>query len=378
MNSKGRFFCRYPFKHAQVTPNDPAMPCCRFNHNFLDERDKGDITDFDNMFTDIREKMLNNEYVPGCWKCYEDEKNGNFSMRNESFELWDNDDVEFTGMEIVVGRLCNLRCVTCDSDWSNKWDEDSRAMGMTVRDKYVNEYDLDKVDVGIFKNIQFIKVTGGEPFLHRQFLNLIKRLALSGDAEHIDIEIFTNCTFYPAKLDEAALLKFRRVDISLSIDALDDQFEYLRKGADWIRSEQIFVQWLEQHNNANSPINVAVAATVGILNVLYIYDLIHYFRGQHGLNVMLQTVFEPKHLGINAYPDWVKDRIEYMIESQFYQYHKKAEKFDKYHKKIRGMLKRTGSNQSVEELRTDIDRLAKLRGDDPDATFDRLWKLLKL
>ena len=67
-NSHGRFFCRYPFKHAQVTPNDPAMPCCRFNHHFLDDKDKGSITDFANMFSDIRKKMINNEYVPGCWK----------------------------------------------------------------------------------------------------------------------------------------------------------------------------------------------------------------------------------------------------------------------------------------------------------------------
>ena len=376
--TEGKFHCRYPFKHAQVTPNDPAMPCCRFNHNFLDERDKGDITDFDNLFTDIREKMLNNEYVPGCWKCYEDEKNGNKSMREESFELWDNEDVEFAGMEIVVGRLCNLRCVTCDSDWSNKWDDDSRAMGMTVRDNYVNEYDLDNIDIGIFKNIQFIKVTGGEPFLHRQFLNLIKRLALSGDAGHIDIEIFTNCTFYPAKLDEQSLLKFRRVDISLSIDALDDQFEYLRKNADWIRSEQIFTQWLEQHTAANSPVTVQVAATVGILNILYIYDLVHYFRGRHGINVMLQTVFEPKHLGIAVWPDWVKDRISYLLEIQFSQYHPKVDKFIKYHKKLQKMLKRTGSNDDPQTLRKEIDRLAKLRGDDLDTTFDRLWRLLEL
>ena len=42
------------------------------------------------------------------------------------------------------------------------------------------------------------------------------------------------------------------------------------------------------------------------------------------------------------------------------------------------MCKRTGSNMSVDELRKDIDKLAKIRGDDPDQTFDRLWRLLKL
>ena len=42
------------------------------------------------------------------------------------------------------------------------------------------------------------------------------------------------------------------------------------------------------------------------------------------------------------------------------------------------MCKRTGSNMSVEELRKDIDKLADIRGDDPNRTFDRLWDLLKL
>ena len=377
MNLKhGRFFCRYPFKHAQVTPNDPAMPCCRFNHNFLDKADKGKIQNFKNLFKDIRKKMLNNEYVPGCWKCYEDEKNGNFSMRHESFELWDNDEIEFAGMEIVVGRLCNLRCVTCDSDWSNKWDSDAKQMGMTVRKKYVNEFDLDNLDIKIFEKIKFIKVTGGEPFLHRQFLNLIKRLALSGYAKQISLEIFTNCTFYPNKMDENALKKFKQVDISLSIDALDEQFEYLRKGADWINSEQIFLKWHKLSKDTN--VNLQLATTVGILNVLYIYDVVHYFKGRYNINVMLQTVFEPKHLGISMYPDWVKDRIEYMLDSQFMQYHPKSEKFQKYFTKVKKMCKRTGSNMSVEELRKDIDKLADIRGDDPNRTFDRLWDLLKL
>ena len=375
-NSHGRFFCRYPFKHAQVTPNDPAMPCCRFNHHFLDEKDKGEITDFANMFTDIRQKMLNNEYVPGCWKCYEDEKNGNFSMRHESFELWDDDEIEFTGMEIVVGRLCNLRCVTCDADWSNKWDSDAKKLGLNVREKYINEFDLDNIDITVFKKIKFIKVTGGEPFLHRQFLNLIKRLALSGDAQHIAIEIFTNCTFYPSKMDETALKKFQKVDISLSIDALDEQFEYLRKGADWIKSEQIFLKWNKLAEDKN--INLQLATTVGILNVLYVYDLVHYFRGRYGINLMLQTVFEPKHLGIASYPDWVKDRIEYMLDTQFTQFHPKQEKFAKYYTKLKKMCKRTGSNTSLEELRQEIEKLAIIRGDNTKKVFDRLWGLLNL
>ena len=47
------------------------------------------------------------------------------------------------------------------------------------------------------------------------------------------------------------------------------------------------------------------------------------------------------------------------------------------YKKVKKMCKRTGSNIGVEELRKDIDRLAKIRGDDVN-TFDRLWRLLKL
>ena len=178
-----------------------------------------------------------------------------------------------------------------------------------------------------------MKVTGGEPFLHRQFLNLIKRLALSGYAKQIALEIFTNCTFYPNKMDESALLKFKQVDISLSIDALDEQFEYLRKGADWIKTEQIFLKWHKLAKDTN--VNLQLATTVGILNVLYIYDVVHYFKGRYNINVMLQTVFEPKHLGIAMYPDWVKDRIEYTLDNQFMQYHPKAHKFEKYYKKVK-------------------------------------------
>ena len=76
------------------------------------------------MFRDIRDTMMRNEWHEGCFKCKADEDAGKTSMRTEADEFFDDftDTVELQYLEITVGRLCNLACVSCD--WSCTSDDD--------------------------------------------------------------------------------------------------------------------------------------------------------------------------------------------------------------------------------------------------------------
>ena len=203
------------FQSSNDDDGTPTTPCCRFHDRFLSDADKNP----DDMFRDIRDTMMRNEWHEGCFKCKADEDSGKTSMRTEADEFFDDftDSVELQYLEITVGRLCNLACVSCGLEFSHTWDKDSIALDYPntykiehFKKKENSELNLDDLDIQRLKNVRFMKVTGGEPFLHRQFLNLIVRLAESGLSKNIEIEIFTNCTWYPKKVDEDALLTFKK------------------------------------------------------------------------------------------------------------------------------------------------------------------------
>lgn len=362
----------------------PATPCCRFHDRFLSEADKNP----DTMFADIQETMMRDEWHPGCFKCKADEESKGSSMRTEADEFFtDFDDVRrLEYLEITVGRLCNLACISCGLEFSHTWDKDSVALGLPNVDKIDHfkrnqELSLDDLDLADLKDLRFIKVTGGEPFLHRQFLNLIVRLADSGLAENIEIEIFTNCTWYPKKVDEEALLKFKRIIISTSIDAWGDLNDVIRYPAKWDKISETFDRWLEMRNNSDK-VEVGIACTVNVLNAASLYDFMLWARIEKRVPVILQTVYEPNYLSILHWPDWFKRGLKFTIDQQWGI---DSERFpdarlNKAYKLLDKLTKTTGANHdNSDEYLAEMQRLFDLRGHSLDNTpkFSNILKTFK-
>ncbi len=120
--------CAYPFKAEMLMHGQPATPCCRFHTRFLPD---------DKSFTQIRETMMRNEWHPGCYKCKSDEEVKGSSMRTEADEFFNDftDTVRLEYLEITVGRLCNLACLSCGAEFSHTWDKDELALGISDESK---------------------------------------------------------------------------------------------------------------------------------------------------------------------------------------------------------------------------------------------------
>ena len=74
--------------------------------------------------------------------------------------------------------------------------------------------------------------TGGEPMLENQVEQILTHLIERGAAEHVDIEMNSNCTVVRDSVVEK-LQRFRSVTIGLSIDARGAEYEYIRYPARW-------------------------------------------------------------------------------------------------------------------------------------------------
>ena len=74
-----------------------------------------------------------------------------------------------------------------------------------------------------------IKITGGESFPTDTVTSFLTKLNDWGLAKNISIEVFTNCSFFPKAKYLEILPNFRLVTVCLSLDAVEQRAEFIRK-----------------------------------------------------------------------------------------------------------------------------------------------------
>lgn len=366
--------CAYPFKAAMLQHGVPATPCCRFHDRFLKPADKESVNVYDALFADIRETMLRNEWHEGCYKCRADESTKGSSMRTEADEFFSDFDstTRLEYLEITVGRLCNLTCQTCGPEFSHNWDDDyirfnknSEAARQLIEKLRKNqELDFDAIDTSTLKDLKHMKVTGGEPFLHKKFMNFVVRLAEAGLAPNIHIEIFTNCTWWPKKVEYDALMQFKQVTISASIDAYGKLNEMIRYPSKWDNVEETLDRWLAFKDEYPEKVNVNIACTISVMNVLYLFDFVVWARNVKRVNnVILQTVYEPNNLSITHWPNWFKEKL---LDAFRYQYNEiviNPNRVNKMKKLVEDLCNSSAQNEdNSSKYLAELKHIWKIRG----------------
>lgn len=256
--------------------------------------------------------------------------------------------------------------MSCGPEFSHTWDDDTLALKLETPEyiqklKEVQELDLDNVNVDLLVDLRHIKVTGGEPFLHRQFLNFVVRLAKAGIAPQIEMEIFTNCTWWPKKADYDALLQFKALRIRPSIDSIGVVNDALRFPSKWENVEQVLDQWIDMRTQYPDKVSIATATTVGVINAPYMYEFMYWAKVTKNIDVILQTVYEPNYMSILHYPDWFKDNLRYTISSQFNETIKPG-KIRPVQKLLMKLTEHNGADDLAMEHVDKIKRVFRMRG----------------
>jgi len=379
------YACRYPLKAVHIFPNTKDTPCCRFHQMHLKDADVGTIQNYDSMFSVMRNKMAKDKPISGCEKCYEQDNAGIESMRAESYRLFDNDDVALECIEISVGRLCNLACISCGVDSSTTWEQDTHVWDKK-KEKTPLETEIEfsqletevhiPLEKDVYKDLKILKITGGEPFLHIKFLKFLKFLVDNDIAKNVEIEIFTNTTFYPTKLDVRHLLRFKSVTLSCSIDGIGKVNEFLRYPSKWQAIEEIFVKW-KTLADENENVNINVACTVGWLNVLYVKELLHWVRIHHDTPMILQFIDSPSWLSITCLPIEHKEKLRYALGLQFDEFYHKRQKYDNIYNQLLAKINdKSGSFKEWEVGREKVELMAKHRKQEFGTAFKKFFELI--
>ncbi|SIO17030.1 GTP 3',8-cyclase MoaA [Halodesulfovibrio marinisediminis] len=127
-------------------------------------------------------------------------------------------------LRVSVTDRCNLRCMYC-------WSAD--GMKFIPHENIISYEEIARlVDLSVDMGVSKVRLTGGEPFARRNFLDLVKML-LSRHPD-LDLRLTTNATMMNGKAKELAALGVRHINISL--DTFDrNKFQNIT-GRDMLRN----------------------------------------------------------------------------------------------------------------------------------------------
>jgi organic radical activating enzyme len=305
-------YCPLPFGHTLVQTNGSFQVCCQ--HKTPDKylvninQHPYRVWNQSQYLQEIQESFKNNQRHPGCHRCWKNEELGQPSQRTRqlteykllkvidcSQKIWP------SVVEVQLGNLCNLKCLMCNEQDSSALLAENQQLGIAINQQtdfnWTNQ-GFDNLKQLLESRPKIINIRGGEPFYNKDLLHLIQNLPAESYQQSL-LHITTNATRWSPEWKEA-LKKFKLVRLMLSIDAVDDLYEYIRFPGKW-QDVVTNVADMKQCSNVKLLIN----AVVQNLNILNIGPLIKWSQEQN-IHLELDQLSRPEYFVLTNLPDNLK------------------------------------------------------------------------
>lgn len=234
----------------------------------------------------LQQDLLNGIKNPTCKACWQQEETGVVSMRqnflhhNEAIKQ-EIVDKKLKHLVIDSGNVCNLACRTCGPYSSSSYFKETNAKNIKFGRKEqiltVKKTDLEYLKLEDYSSITSISVLGGEPFQNLEHLEILELMVQQGYATNCKLYYCTNGTIKLPKRVRDIFCNFKSVDITLSIDATYEQFEYIRTNGEWpVLLDNVADLKELAKNNINFDINCH--PTISVLNVMYLDELYAWYE----------------------------------------------------------------------------------------------------
>lgn len=318
-------FCMMPWVHMHAYPDGRVYPCCIADYfhpvGNLRENTMEEVWNSE-QYRELRRNMMEDKPSKPCTKCYEQEKNGFFSMRYESNRTYGhnvglvdgttedghNPDFHLRYWDIRFSNLCNFRCRTCGPMFSSQWFQDHKKMYGRVPDALGRELNVIEYAGGsedaILKQmeqhiptLEQVYFAGGEPLIMKEHYYLLEKLIEYGKT---DITLQYNTNFSELRYKDKHVFEywkhFDNVSVGASLDGSGIRGELIRKGQDWNQTVKNRERMIEEVPH----VGFYVSSTVSSLNVLHVLD---FHREWSDLGLV-----EPKDWNVNLCqgPDWYR------------------------------------------------------------------------
>ncbi|CAB4133699.1 4Fe4S-binding SPASM domain containing protein [uncultured Caudovirales phage] len=335
--TESKNFCMMPWIHMHAFPDGRAYPCCLADywHPIGDLR-KNTMEEVWNQsgYKTMRLNMLQDKPSVQCTKCYEQEKNGFFSMRNDANRTYGHlvDEISLTKedgthpefkiryWDVRFSNLCNFSCRSCGPIFSSNWYNDhvklyNRKPDVLGRDMLRVEYTAGDEDAMLeqmlphIPHLEQVYFAGGEPLIMKEHYFLLEKLIEYGKT---DIRILYNTNFSELRYKDKHVFDywkhFKNVSVGASLDASGSRAELMRKGTDWSQTLENRRRMMVEVPH----VDFYISATVSAMNVLHVLD---FHREWTDLGLIEAKDFNvnicqnAKWYRTDIFPKWFKDKI---------------------------------------------------------------------
>ena len=387
-------FCMLPWMHMHAFPDGRVYPCClaEYWHPVGDLR-KNTMREVWNQdgYKTMRSNMLKDKPCVECTKCYEQEKHGAFSMRNDANrnyghmikEIKDTKDdgtheeFKIRYWDVRFSNLCNFRCRSCGPIFSSNWYNDhvklyKRVPDVLGRDMARVEYATGTED-GMLKqmeehipHLEQVYFAGGEPLIMKEHYYLLEKLIEAGKT---DIRLQYNTNFSEMRYKDKHVFEywkhFKSVSVGASLDGMGPQAELIRKGADWKQT----VENRERMMKEVPHVDFYVSSTVSSMNVLHVLDF-HKEWTRLGLirakDWNINICQSPEWYRIDIFPEWFKEQHIYPAYNEHLAW---LEPQDDLHRATNGyrsllsLMQANTNDKEWNQFKIEIYKLDKLRNE---------------
>ena len=369
-------FCPLPWNSINLRNNGDLRICCNTNsyspqRGIMRKEDgtiynagRDDWNEARNapILKEVRASMLKGEWHPECERCRQEEVNGIRSRREYEHDDWSKwfgdyidydkaasittedgtmevDKQEINFVDIRYGNFCNLKCRMCGPTDSHQWYDDfvqlynqtgykdtheriqlvKNAKGRWHTDQYdwfqnnnMYWHNFEKYAVNAHK----LYIVGGEPLIIDEHTESLERIVASGNAPNMRLEYNTNLTMVPDKLI-TLWEHFKEVRIGVSIDGIDDVFNYQRTPANF---DSVYKNMLKLDANPRINLKGWFAYTVTPFNLFHFPEFMRWKLTVSGLTkfnpvadtrpiVSHHMCHSPKYYNVKVLPMELKQQV---------------------------------------------------------------------
>lgn len=332
-------FCNLPWQGVRIYSDGSYGICCAEKHKLY----SNDLVNSYNLSSmtinewynsdpvkQLRMQILSDTPLALCVSCYNFESVGNESMRikhniksaifPQSFDRsykqspWFNKfessrtqgitDLTPIYWHVDLGNECNLACKMCSDRNSSKIAATLQRHGLSTKFQQA-KYSWtsnNQMWSNFLKSIEqspklhALHIRGGEPTLMRKFLDLIDYL-IEIDRTDISLSFATNGTLIKGDLANK-LLKFKDVDIEVSIETIDSSNDYIRQGSNINQVKQNIETFI---NNSHDGIQLTLQSTIQALSITRYIDLLR-FAWQNQLVIEGKAIYNPRYMTVDVLP----------------------------------------------------------------------------
>lgn len=290
-------YCPYLYMHQVVTTTAGVQPCCMSITN----EDWRSIDFKKGLDTELHKKMRSeheqNIWPKECKICQQQEEKSIDSHRQQAINDYGKPKkIYIKYLDIKFTNICNLACRMCKPSDSSQLEKLYKNLIITpnflsLPPDELHFQEKEKVlytKVLIKNGLEILKVTGGEPTACKYFMELINWSVDNDYAKNLTIKFTTNATKINLPFIKK-LLKFKKVQIVISLDGIDKIYNYIRAYANW-KSVKNNIEMLTQYKDI---FDISIVMLYQWYNVLDFKNVID-FGTNLGVITKVTTGLKPK------------------------------------------------------------------------------------